>query len=122
LERHGHDVTDEALIKRANTGLAPDGSSAGPAGNPTKPPYSSRFDSPEALREALNNTKPGSVAFQQKTCNGSTCIVTYTSVNGYLGKGVPKDGSTFVSMKKVKAIYQDMGNGNYQLLTMYPEI
>jgi hypothetical protein len=118
LERHGHDVTDDALIKRANTGKAPDGSTTA-SGNP--PPYSSKFDSPQKVLEALDNTKPGTDAFNNGIQQGNRRIVSYTSNSGNLGKGVPKDGSTFETTNKVLAIYQDVGDGNYQLLTMYPD-
>ena len=57
LERHGHDVTDDALIKRANEGIAPDGTTIGSSGPPyPKPAYSSKFDSPEKLKDALDQT------------------------------------------------------------------
>ncbi|WP_367589102.1 hypothetical protein [Aquimarina sp. 2201CG1-2-11] len=52
LERHGHDVTDDALLKRANTGKAPDGSTLGNPNNPIKP-FSSKF-------EKLRKVKVGS--------------------------------------------------------------
>ena len=43
LERHSYDVTDDALIKRANYGIAPDGSNIRRRGNIVKPPHSSKF-------------------------------------------------------------------------------
>ncbi len=118
LERHGHDVTDDALIKRANTGKAPDGSTTA-SGN--SPPYSSKFDGPNEVTEALKNTKPGTEAFNNGIRQGNRRIVSYISELGDFGKGVPKDGSIFVTTNKVLAIYQDIGGGNYQLLTMYPD-
>lgn len=119
LERHGHDVSDEALIKRANEGIAPDGATT-PSGNP--PPYSSKFDSPEKVKDALNNTKPGTEAFNNGIQQGSSIKkVSYTSSSGNYGKGVPRNGSTFETTNKVLAIYKDVGGGNYQLLTMYPD-
>jgi hypothetical protein len=122
LERHGHDVTDEALIKRANSGIAPDGSFSGSVSNPYKPPHSSKFESSAKVKDALDNTRPGTTAFANGTQQGSTRIVTCTSTSGNFGKGVPKDGNTFIQMNEVKAIYKDVGGGNYQLLTMYPEL
>jgi len=114
LERHGHDVTDDALIKRANTGIAPDG-------NPgSKPSYSSKFEDSSKVSEAVNGTKQGTTAFINGTQSGNRRIVSYTS-SGNMGKGVPRDGNSFQTTKKVKAIYEDVGGGNYQLLTMYPD-
>ncbi|NVK83697.1 MAG: hypothetical protein HWE21_05215 [Cytophagia bacterium] len=118
LERHGHDVSDEALIKRANTGIAPDGSTI-PSGNP--PPYSSKFSNTNTLKEALNNTQPGTSAWNSGTQSGNRRIVTYISSNGSLGKGVPAYGNSFQSTNKALAIYEDIGGGNYRLLTMYPD-
>ena len=118
LERHGHDVTDEALIKRANSGVAPDGSTIA-SGNP--PPYSSKFENPQKVTDALNNTKPGTTAFNNGVQQGNRKIVTYTTTSGNYGKGVPKNGNTFQNTNKVLAVYQDVGGGNYQLLTMYPD-
>ncbi|NJO00939.1 MAG: hypothetical protein HC880_03920 [Bacteroidia bacterium] len=117
LERHGHDVTDDALIKRAQTpSVAPDGNVAN---NP--PSHSSKFNSPDDLREGLNSTKPGTTAFNNGVQQGNTRVVTYTSTK-VLGKGVSRNGSSFVDMQKVKAVYRDVGGGNYQLITMYPEL
>ena len=117
LERHGHDVTDDALIKRAQTpSVTPDGKVAN---NP--PPHSSKFNSADNLKEGLNNTRPGTTAFNNGVQQGNTRIVTYTSTK-VLGKGVSRNGSSFVNMQKVKAIYRDVGGGNYQLITMYPEL
>jgi len=117
LERHGHDVPDEALLKRAQSpSHAPDGKLSNNA-----PPHSSKFISPEDLREGLHNTKPGTPAFINGVQQGSRRIVTYTSTN-VLGKGVPSNGNYFVDMKKVTAIYKNVGGGNYQLITMYPSL
>ncbi len=118
LERHGHDVSDEALIKRANTGIAPDGSRT-VSGNP--PPFSSKFDSSDKLKEALNNTGPGTTAFNSGRQSGSRRIVSYTSPNGVVGRGVQRNMDSFVSTNKVLAIYEDIGGGNYRLLTMHPD-
>ena len=62
LHRHGADVTDDALKKRATEGRAPDGS-ARTKNNGTKtylPPKSSKFNSPEKVNEALTEVGPGS--------------------------------------------------------------
>ncbi len=124
LEKHGHDVTDEALIKRANDGIAPDGSYMGnnPL-NPKKPSYASKFETPEQLKKALENTKPGSVKFNStETINGNTKVVKHELTDGNTyGKGVPKNGSSFQQSTKVRAIYRDLGGGNWQLETMFPD-
>ncbi len=121
LQRHGHDVTDDALIKRANEGIAPDGSTINPNPPYTKPPYSSKFDNSDAVKSAYDNTMPGSAAFNSTPLVNGTKTVYHTLTSGSYGKGVPKDGNTFQTATKVRAVYQDMGNGNFQLLTMFPD-
>ena len=123
LERHGHDVTDEALIKRANEGIAPDGSYIGnnPT-NPPKPPYSSKFETPQQLQKALNNTRPGTPAFNSTPAvNGRKTVIHELTDGTTYGKGVPKDGNTFQQSKKVRAGYEEVSPNNWQLVTMFPD-
>jgi hypothetical protein len=120
LERHGHDVTDDALIKRANEGIAPDGSTIRQNPPYVLPPYSSKFSDPNKLKAGFDNTKPGSIAFQNAVPNGNRIEVTHVLSSGFYGKGVAKNQSTFTQMKSVTARYEDVGGGNWQLVTMYP--
>ncbi|MBF4516605.1 hypothetical protein IRZ71_09625 [Flavobacterium sp. ANB] len=123
LERHGYDVTDEALIKRANEGIAPDGSYIGnnPI-NPPKPPYSSKFETPQQLQKALNNTRPGTPAFNSTPIvNGRKTVIHELTDGTTYGKGVPKDGTTFQQAKKVRAGYEEVSPNNWQLVTMFPD-
>jgi hypothetical protein len=117
LQRHGHDVTDDALIKRANSSpsIAPDGSTI-----PNPPSHSSKFDSPAKVLEGVNNTKPGTPAWTAGTADGDSWVVLYTSPN-IVGKGVPKNTSNFLTTDKIRAVYKNMGDGTYKLLTMFPE-
>ena len=121
LERHGHDVTDEALVKRANEGVAPDGSSTY-SGN--APPYSSKFENTEKLKEALNNTKPGTGNFNPPS-NGNSYAFDYPAsgqASTPFGYGIPSGGdiSSSVQMYRVKVVYKKQ-NGVWKLLTMYPQ-
>ena len=117
LERHGHDVTEDALIKRAkNPSYAPDGKLS-----TITPPHSSKFNSAEDLKKGLINTKPGTPAWNSGVHQGERVIVKYTSED-FLGRGVSSNSTSFVQMKKVKAIYIRIVGGNYQLITMYPEL
>jgi hypothetical protein len=123
LERHGHDVTDDALIKRANEGIAPDGSYIGnnPT-NPPKPPYSSKFETPQQLQKALNNTRPGTPAFNSTPAiNGRKTVIHELTDGTTYGKGVPKDGNAFQQAKKVRAGYEEVSPNNWQLITMFPD-
>lgn len=112
LERHGHDVTDEALIKRSQSGIAPDGSSS-----TTPPAYSSKFESQLRLRDALQNTGPGTLGFNPSSTQ-TTFVQNITSTSSF-GYGYPSGGSSKVIMNSVRAIYQKH-NGVWKLLSMYP--
>lgn len=67
----------------------------------------------------MNNTKQGTPAWNSGQQQGIRRVVEYESVN-IVGKGVPRDGTNFVTTKKIFAVYEDVGGGNYQLITMYP--
>ncbi len=121
LERHGHDVTDEALIKRSRSpSYAPDGKRANNA-----PPYSSKFESPEKLKEALTNTKPGSAIFDPPA-NANSYAFDYPPDHqpspDPFGYGIPSGGdlSSRVQMYRVKVVYRKVGS-EWQLLTMFPQ-
>ena len=120
LEKHGHDVSDEALKKRAKTGRAPDGSPFG-VQNPTPPPYSSRFDSPELLMDAYNRTKPGTPSFNstQTTSGGTRKRVMIPSGNVKYGVGVARGSTTIEEMRGIIANYEKVG-GKWKLVTMFP--
>ena len=123
LERHGHDVTDEALIKRANDGIAPDGSYIGQNPlNPPRPNYSSKFETPGQLKKALENTRPGSPAFNSTPATNGRKTVYHELTDGTTyGKGVPNYSNTFQQFKKVRAGYQEVSLGNWELVTMFPD-
>ena len=61
LEKHGPHVTDEHLVHRLATGVAPDGTKGR-----SVPPYSSKFDSPESLRDALQKVSPDNPEIKAK--------------------------------------------------------
>ncbi|MFN8417607.1 MAG: hypothetical protein U0U66_14855 [Cytophagaceae bacterium] len=64
---------------------------------------------------------PGSTAFNNTPVVNGKKVVYHTLPSGSYGKGVAMNGNTFQSSTKVRAVYQDMGNGNFQLLTMFPD-
>ena len=120
LERHGHDVSDDALIKRANTGIAPDGSPYGVL-NPTPPPYSSRFDSPDLLMDAYNSTKPGTSAFNTTTAThgGTRKRVVIPAGSKKYGVGVASGSNVLEDMRGIVANYENIG-GEWKLVSMFP--
>jgi hypothetical protein len=119
LERHGHDVTDEALIKRSGTpSTAPDGDFRN---NP--PSHSSKFESAEKLKDALNNTKPGTANFNPPA-NGNIYAFDYPltgQASTPFGYGIPAGGGNPVQMYKVQVVYKKE-NGIWKLYTMYPKL
>ena len=122
LERHGPDVSNEALIRRANEGRAPDGSPFGVA-NPRIEPMSSRFDSPEQLETALQNTGPGTPAFNRVTPNSNTpnrmTVIHQLPPGETYGSGVPAGGSNLVQLQSVTVKYERI-DGVWHVASMYP--
>jgi hypothetical protein len=65
--------------------------------------------------------RPGTTAFNSGIQQGNRKVVTFTSSSSDFGRGVPSNGSTFQLSNQVLAIYQDVRNGDYRLLKMYPD-
>jgi len=124
LERHGHDVSDDALVRRAETpSYAPDGKQ-----NPSPPSYSSKFETPDRLKDALDKTGPNSSSWNppNNPVNGHTYPRSYVDPNQTpFGYGVPAGGgvSNKVQMHKVEAFYNyQTATNKWELSTMYPTI
>jgi hypothetical protein len=118
LERHGHDVTDDALAKRATTGIAPDGSTTY-SGNP--PPYSSKFASSDKVKEVLDNVGPGSPNWNPPSSGNYAFDYPISgSASTPFGYGIPSGGGSTLPMNRVKVVYKKDG-GVWKLLTMYPQ-
>ena len=119
MKEHGHDVTDEALIKRANTGIAPDGSLTASG---TPPAYSSKFFSPSLVKEALDKTGPNTSIFlnTNATFSGTRKNVRYYS-NGVtkFGNGVKSGTKIFEDMYSVEAKYE-LIQGQWKLASIHP--
>ncbi len=106
LERHGHDVTDAALVKRAESpSYAPDGSLKQNA-----PAHSSKFESSAKLKEALQETGPNASDWSPPSNpnHGATYSRSYTYPNNVpFGYGIPTGGtiSNKVNLHRVVAKY-----------------
>lgn len=125
LEKHGHDVTDAALIKRATgegspvagMSYSPDGELAG------IPDYCSKFSNQQALKDAIENVKPGTPAFnvKEKVINPITLEEVWIVEHpGNFGYAYAKGGSGPIPMLKVTAVYKEVTPNNFQMITMYP--
>ncbi|MDR1154868.1 MAG: hypothetical protein LBL04_09150, partial [Bacteroidales bacterium] len=119
LERHGSDVPDEALIKRAHSpSYAPDGNRSN-----TAPPHSSKFESADRLKEVLNSTKPGTANFNP-LANENIYSFDYPATGTAstpFGYGIPSGGGNPVPMYRVRVVYVKDA-GIWKLLTMYPQL
>ena len=120
LQRHGHDVTDEALIKRSTEGITPDGELNNfPAGG-----VSSKFSNEQAVKDAINNVKPGTPAYDagelvvDQATGEVRRIVEAPGNYGYGFKANGKGGPQ--QMQKVTAVYKQTSDGSFKLETMYP--
>ncbi|MCE7993631.1 MAG: hypothetical protein HEP71_16725 [Roseivirga sp.] len=129
LERHGHDVTDDALRRRATQGIAPDGSTLGNPNNPIKP-FSSKFGSSAKLEQAFKETMPGSSAWNdpsRRTQPNPTNFPERWEVrfeltdNTFFGKGIGRNDTNFTNLKKVVAKYEETSPGVFKIVTMFPE-
>ena len=121
LERHGHDVSTEALNKRATSGVAPDGSTTF-SGNP--PSHSSKFGTHKRLKDALSqHPKPGMTGFNPPT-TGNSYSFDFPPTGQDLtpfGFGIPSGGGSPIPMHRVKVVYKKDG-GTWKILTMYPQL
>ena len=114
LHRHGPDVTDDALIKRSTTNIAPDGADAPPAGG-----LSTKFSSEQAVKDAIENVKPGTPAFDAKVQKPNG--LWEVEAPGNYGYGFKPNGTGGPQqMLKVTAVYKEMPDGSFKLFTMYP--
>jgi hypothetical protein len=115
LLRHGHDVTDDALIKRATEGISPEGvPNTFPSGG-----VATKFSSEQAVKDAIDNVKPGTQAFAAKVQQPNGLWVA--EAPGNYGYGFSANGSGGPQqMLKVTAVYKEMPNGFFELITMYP--
>jgi len=119
LGRHGADVTDEQLLTRAQTGIAPDGSKTSP------PNFSSSFNSPQQVVRAQNDIQAQIIRegdnFQVNQDGSRT--ITISSSEAY-GRGLPANAQSFgemVQMTGIKATLKQhpvTGEWQFVLLTM----
>lgn len=120
LERHGFDVSEQALIHRARTGITPDGRQANVVD-------ATRFHSANEIKSAITMVGPGSPAFTQKLNSNpaSTQIIFEeydTGIN--LGYGYKAGSATgpHNNITTVTAIWRKNQTGDWYLVTMYPHL
>ena len=84
---------------------------------------SSRFDSPEQLETALQNTGPGTPAFNRITPNSNTpnrmTVIHQLPPGETYGSGVPAGGSNLVQLQSVTVKYERI-DGVWHVASMYP--
>jgi hypothetical protein len=83
-----------------------------------------KFSSEQAVKDAIENVKPGTPAFNAKelyvnpVTGEEVWIVEAPGNYGYGFKANGKDGPQ--QMLKVTAVYKEMPDGSFKLFTMYP--
>jgi hypothetical protein len=150
LERHGFEVSDDLLKRRATEGIAPDGSSiAKKQGNQrignVIPPMSSKFKDAASMKKALNAVDENTVAFQnalaaKQASTGAelpprfSFQVELDEVVGYgfkkpegtpnyvlTGHTLPGEPILVNGLKKIEVRYSfDQTSGKYIINTMFP--
>jgi len=118
IGRHGPDVTDEQLLLRAQTGIAPDGSNLG-----SPPPLSTRFGSNEQMVIAKDDFFDEIDAGRYTTSNdGTERIVELLSSDVY-GQGIQSGapaGTLPTDVTGVTARLRKDDEGVWQIVTMHP--
>lgn len=125
IERHGDHVTDEQLIHRARTGIAPDGNNG-----KKPPPLSSKFDNKENMMAAANVANIDGDKFKSALSSSDTSndrlSISFDMQNsmGYGFTGVSK-GSDLVPSKVnnltiVVAQYRKNDEGVWYINSLYP--
>ena len=111
------------MIKRANEGIAPDGRTMGNSGPPyPSPQYSSRFNTPDQLKSAFDQTKPGTSLFDNTPTTASGTrknVILGSDGTTKYGSGVKKNTEDFYDMYRVEAKYE-LKDGEWQLVSMHP--
>ncbi|MCZ6249642.1 MULTISPECIES: hypothetical protein [Vibrio] len=138
LARHGGDVTDEQLMTRALTGLAPDGKVKEVKGKVILPPMSSAFHSNDLLLYADQEIrkKGGILEKKIKESNSNILTVRPDDMDSFeldLGRGFKRIGKSkyqpdlqgpvemVKGLDKVQATYElNKSNGVWETITIFP--
>jgi hypothetical protein len=115
LEKHGPDVSEEALQYRALTGVAANGELGGIV-------PSSKFESAERVQFALGKVYPGSDLFEANYTPGANSgVIKNVDLGEVIGYGY--DGTTLkTGITHVTAVWHKNAAGEWFLRTMFPEI
>jgi hypothetical protein len=122
LEKHGPDVSEEALIYRAVTGTAANGDTKSIV-------HSSKFYSSEEIKFALSKVNPETeLFFEFVDPNNPGFVVVKAYLGKSLGYGYRKSSSAILSptlernINSIIAVWKQKPTGDWYLITMYPSI
>jgi len=118
IARHGPDLTDEQLLLRAQTGIAPDGSHLG-----TPPSMSTRFGSNEQMVIAKDDVLDHIAAGNYNDVNGVRTVIINSS--DVYGDGIARGasaGTRPTDVTGVTARLQKDDNGVWQITTIHPGV
>ena len=132
LERHGGGVTDQQLLARAQTGIAPDGSSVVRNGQTVIPPSSTAFNSDALLAQSDQLIRQNYLDRAIALSNPGAQRVTVDGVDigMNIGRGFDRVASApgavgplqfNSSLSHVTAVYSyDAATGVWRTVTIYP--
>ncbi len=122
LEKHGPDVSEEALIYRAVTGTAANGDTKSIV-------HSSKFYSSEEIKFALSKVNPETeLFFEFVDPNNPGFVVVKAYLGKSLGYGYRKSSSAILpptlegNINSIIAVWKQKPTGDWYLITMYPSI
>jgi hypothetical protein len=132
LQRHGGSVTDQQLLTRAYTGVAPDGSSVIRNGQVQIPPSSTAFFSDAALAQSdlLIRQRYLDRAIALSPAGARSVIIEGVDVGAVVGRGYNRVTAApggvgplqyFDNLNMVTGVYQfDAAAGAWRTVTIYP--
>ena len=132
LERHGGSVTDQQLMTRAHTGVAPDGSSVVKNGQVQIPSSSTAFNSDAALAQSDLLLRQGYLdrAVALSAPGAQRVTIEGVDVGAVVGRGYDRITATsggvgplqyFDNLNRVTGVYQfDAASGTWKTVTIYP--
>ena len=132
LDRHGGSVTDQQLMTRAHTGVAPDGSSVVKDGQVRIPPSATAFNSDAMLAQAdlLLRQDYLDRAVALSPVGAPLVTIEGVDVGAVVGRGYDRVTATpggvgplqyFSNLSRVTGVYRyDAASGTWQTVTIYP--
>lgn len=132
IQRHGGGVTDEQLMTRARTGIAPDGSVKRTRGRVVVPPMSSAFNSNADLVKADDFLRQKALQDAIRDNPGETVLTVTDDMGSTVGRGYSRIGSSRQvdvagplqrqELSGVRGTYElNPTTGEWETITLFPQ-